>query len=235
MSGNDTPVRDRDAVFAGRIDILYALGRHYLSLPFAALCIPATMFAGNAPGWLPFMPLVLQITVVIAAEQLTTAYKKRNGVTARRSIGRGAMRSCRPSPARRGAWACCSGSCPIPSGAGLPGLAFLGMTATEFIARSAYRPAYFAHAMFSLGPLVAVLLWTGGSTRSMTAVLVALFGGVLFTTATAWHGCWTEHFLKLENLGLIEAAVSEKEEVEIARDARRRAAGEVVVPRQHQP
>ena len=26
-----------DSVFAGRIEILYALGRHYLSLPFAVL------------------------------------------------------------------------------------------------------------------------------------------------------------------------------------------------------
>ena len=32
--------RDAAAVFAGRIDILYALGRHYLSLPFAVLCVP---------------------------------------------------------------------------------------------------------------------------------------------------------------------------------------------------
>src|SRR3982750_2130821 len=64
-------------VFAGRIDILYALGRHYLSLPFAVLCVPATLIAGRSPSILPVMPLLLQITVVIAAEQLTTAYKKR--------------------------------------------------------------------------------------------------------------------------------------------------------------
>src|SRR5665213_4254158 len=69
--------RPADSVFAGRIDILYALGRHYLSLPFAVLCIPATLIAGHAPSILPLMPLLLQITVVIAAEQLTTAYKKR--------------------------------------------------------------------------------------------------------------------------------------------------------------
>ena len=30
--------RLRTAIFAGRIDILYALGRHYLFLPFAVLC-----------------------------------------------------------------------------------------------------------------------------------------------------------------------------------------------------
>jgi hypothetical protein len=76
MTGNQNP--QGNAVFAGRIDILYALGRHYLSLPFAALCIPSTMFAGRSPGWMPFLPLALQIAVVIAAEQLTTAYKQRN-------------------------------------------------------------------------------------------------------------------------------------------------------------
>jgi hypothetical protein len=37
-----------DPVFAGRIDILYALGRHYLSLPFAVLCVPATIIAGHS-------------------------------------------------------------------------------------------------------------------------------------------------------------------------------------------
>ena len=67
----------RTAVFAGRIDVLYALGRHYLSLPFAVLCVPATLIAGHAPGVLPLMPLLLQMAVVIAAEQLTTAYKNR--------------------------------------------------------------------------------------------------------------------------------------------------------------
>ena len=54
--------KQADAVFAGRIDILYALGRHYLSLPFAVLCVPATMIAGHAPGVLPLMPLLLQLT-----------------------------------------------------------------------------------------------------------------------------------------------------------------------------
>src|SRR5690242_21832349 len=65
-------------VFAGRIDVLYAMGRHYLSLPFAALCIPATLFNGRPPTIFPLVPLMLQIIVVIAAEQLTQAYKHRH-------------------------------------------------------------------------------------------------------------------------------------------------------------
>src|SRR4051812_37016254 len=64
-------------IFAGRIEVLYALGRHYLSLPFAVLCVPATLLAGNTMGLLPVTPLLLQMVVVIAAEQLTTAYKAR--------------------------------------------------------------------------------------------------------------------------------------------------------------
>ena len=68
-----TTATEERPVFAGRIDILYALGRHYLSLPFAVLCVPATLFNGQPPSVLPLMPLVLQIAVVIAAEQLTQA------------------------------------------------------------------------------------------------------------------------------------------------------------------
>ena len=50
----------KPVIFAGRIDVLYALGRHYLSLPFAVLCVPATLIAGRAPSVLPLMrPLVL--------------------------------------------------------------------------------------------------------------------------------------------------------------------------------
>ena len=36
-------------------------------------------------------------------------------------------------------------------------LAFLGMSATEFVARAAYRPAYLAHAVPSLGSLALAL------------------------------------------------------------------------------
>ena len=78
MTGKDpASTEESRAVFAGRIDILYALGRHYLSLPFAVLCVPATLLAGNRPGILPFVPLLIQLVVVVAAEQLTTAYRIR--------------------------------------------------------------------------------------------------------------------------------------------------------------
>ena len=72
-----TDARNASAIFAGRIDILYALGRHYLSLPFAILCVPATVIAGHMPSAASLVPLALLIVVVIVAEQLTTAYKNR--------------------------------------------------------------------------------------------------------------------------------------------------------------
>ena len=65
------------AVFAGRIDILYALGRHYLSLPFAALCIPVTLIAGKDPSVLTIVPLMLQIAVVIAADSFFVEQRER--------------------------------------------------------------------------------------------------------------------------------------------------------------
>ena len=201
MTGTDTPPKDRDAVFAGRIDILFALGRHYLSLPFAALCIPATMFAGHAPGWLPFMPLMLQIAVVIAAEQLTTAYKRRNKADDPQFWAR---RYAFVSAIAGATWGVGVLFWFVPNSfpaQAYLALAFLGMTATEFIARSAYRPAYFAHALFSLGPLVTVLLLAGGIYQAMTAILVALFGGVLFTYCNGMGRLLDESiFLRLDQL-----------------------------------
>jgi len=101
-------------IFAGRMDILYALGRYYLSLPFAALAVSATLFSGAKPTILPFLPLVLLIVVAVAAEQLTQAYKRRAPdddphFWARRYTFVSAI----AGPA--GASACFSGSCPARS------------------------------------------------------------------------------------------------------------------------
>jgi len=133
---------------------LYALGRHYLSLPFAVLCVPATLFAGNSPGVLPLMPLLLQIVVVIAAEQRTTAYKNRppgsdSQFWPRRYTFVSAISgaTCGVASLFWFVW----GS--FPAQAYLC-MAFLGMAATEFIARSAHRPAHVAHTVFALGPLL---------------------------------------------------------------------------------
>ncbi|HJW41510.1 MAG TPA: HAMP domain-containing sensor histidine kinase [Rhizomicrobium sp.] len=220
MTGEHQPARDNAAVFAGRIDILFALGRHYLSLPFAALCIPATLFAGGLPGWLPMIPLALQITVVIVAEQLTTAYRHRNPADDPRFW---AWRYTFVSAIAGATWGVgvlfwfVPGSFPAQA---YLALAFLGMTATEFIARSAYRPAYLMHALFSLGPLVLALFLAGGLYEIMTGVLVMLFGCVLFTYCNGMGRLLDESILlRLENVGLVKRLSNEKQAAEAARDA----------------
>src|SRR5258708_10191932 len=74
---NTTTELEPRAILAGRIDVLYTLGRHYLSLPFSALCMSATLFASSRPTAYIFIPLIFQIAVVIAAEQLLTSYRRR--------------------------------------------------------------------------------------------------------------------------------------------------------------
>ena len=116
------------------------------------------------PRVLPLMPLLLQITVVIAAEQLTTAYASA-AIPRRRSDPHFWARRYTFVSAMSGAtWgvARCSGSCRIsfPAQAYLA-LAFLGMTATEFIARSAHRPAYLVAHGLALGPLIVLLVHQG--------------------------------------------------------------------------
>ena len=182
MTVNSSPQQKQaDPVFAGRIDLLYALGRHYLSLPFAVLCVPATMLAGPARGTLPMMPLLIQLVVAIAAEQLTTAYKNRANDSNPHFWAR---RYTFVSAISGASWGVASlywfvaGA--FPAQAYLT-MAFLGMTATEFIGRSAHRPAYVAHTVFALGPLVALLIWQGGLYAECAALLVCLFAAVLIS------------------------------------------------------
>ncbi|HEY4076114.1 MAG TPA: HAMP domain-containing sensor histidine kinase [Rhizomicrobium sp.] len=212
--------KSAEAVFAGRIDILYALGRHYLSLPFAALCVPVTLIAGKAPSILPMIPLMLQIAVVIAAEQLTTAYKNRDP---RSDPHHWARRYVFVSAISGASWGVASlfwfawGSFPAQA---YLSLAFLGMAATEFIARSAYRPAYIAHAAFALFPLIVQLLIQGGLYADMTAVLVGLFGAVLISYCNGMARLLDESIhLRNENGQLVVRLQREKGEALVARDS----------------
>jgi signal transduction histidine kinase/HPt (histidine-containing phosphotransfer) domain-containing protein len=218
--------KDAASVFAGRIDILYALGRHYLSLPFAVLCIPATVIAGHAPGVLPLMPLLIQLGVVIAAEQLTTAYKNRPKDNDDPPFW--ARRYTFVSAISGASWGVASlfwfvpGSFPAEA---YLSLAFLGMAATEFIARSAHRPAYLAHMLFALTPLVVLLLLQGGLYADCTAALIVLFAGVLTSYCHGMARLLNESVhLRNENGQLVIRLEREKGEALVARDAARASA-----------
>ncbi len=207
------------ALIAGRIDILFRLGRHYLFLPFAALCVAATLMGGKTEIWIVTAPLVLQIALTIAAERLAAAYTRRSKgddplLWARRYTvlsgfsgavwGIGALIWFVP------------GSFPAES---YLSLAFLGITATEFIARSAYRPAYLAHASLSLVPLAIRLLMEGDPYATLSSILVLFFGGVLYSYCDRFTDLLDESIrLRHENAGLVENLSREKKEAERARD-----------------
>jgi len=213
-----------DPVFAGRIDILYALGRHYLSLPFAVVCVPATLMAGHKPSVQPLIPLLFLFVVVIVAEQLTTAYKNRLQDSSAPQSGAQFW------AARYTFFSAISGACwgvaalfwfvpnSFPAQAYLA-LAFLGMTATEFIARSAHRPAYIAHTVFALAPLVGLLVWQGGVYADCTALLTVLFATVLISYCSGMGRLLDESIrLRNENAQLVVDLRREKVEAIRARD-----------------
>jgi signal transduction histidine kinase len=220
MSLDISPQEEQaDPVFAGHIELLYRLGRHYLSLPFAVLCVPATMVAGHAPGILPLVPLMLQLAVVIAAEELTSAYKCRPKDSDPRFWAR---RYTFVSAISGASWGVASlfwfVADSFPAQAYLA-MAFLGMTATEFIARSAHRPAYLAHTLFALGPLVALLIWQGGLYAGCTALLVSLFAAVLISYCQGMARLLDESFhLRNKNGELVIKLKREKSEALHARD-----------------
>lgn len=215
--------REPDAartILAGRVDILFRLGRHYLFLPFAALCVAATLIGQQRTSiWVASTPLLLQILVTVAAERLARAYRRRpetdNPLTwARRYTvlsgisgaiwGFGAILWFVPHS--------------FPAQAYLS-LAFLGITATEFIARSAYRPAYLAHASLSLVPLALRLLIEGTPYATMSSILVLFFGGILYTYCDRFTQLLDESIrLRWENSELVGSLSRQKKEAENARD-----------------
>jgi len=218
------PEKEAAAIFAGRIDILYALGRNYLSLPFAVLCVPATLIAGHSPSVLPLMPLLLQIAVVIAAEQLTSAYKKRptDPKDPRSDPHFWAQRYTFVSAISGATWGVATLFWFVPGSFAAQAylaMAFLGMTATEFIARSAHRPAYLVHTVFALGPLVAMLVRQGGIYADCTAVLLVLFAGVLGSYCKGMARLLDESVqLRNENAQKVKRLAFEKGEALDARD-----------------
>ncbi|HWA30609.1 MAG TPA: ATP-binding protein, partial [Rhizomicrobium sp.] len=213
---SDTKAR---AVPAERIDILFRMGRLHLFLPFSALCITAVFYQHYVPVWIAVVPLLLQIGVTVATREFVERYEARDPSDdpldwARRYVwysaaagiawGLGAVIWFNPHS--------------FPAQAFLA-LAFMGMTAAEFIARSSYRPAYSAHAIFSLTPLVVLLALEGTLYAGLAALLVLFFGGVLYGYCDSIAGILDESIaLRNENAGLVVKLAGERDAAEKARE-----------------
>ncbi|HUO93619.1 MAG TPA: ATP-binding protein, partial [Rhizomicrobium sp.] len=214
----EKPNAEAAAIFAGRIDLLYRLGRLQLYLPFAALCIAGMLYSGRESVATVVLPLLLQILVTVATSSLARAYDARS-VDAPKLWGR---RYAIASAASGAAWGVGAVLWFIPNlfpAEAFLVLAFLGLTATEFIARCAYRPAYVAHAVCSLGPLAAMLVLAGNIYASFSALLVLFFGGVLYSYCDS-IGELIDDSLRLRhhNAELAAELFVEKREAELARD-----------------
>ncbi len=208
-----------DAVFAGRIELLYRLGRSHLFLPFSALCVVGLLYTGRVPIWLAIIPFLLQIAAAVATGMLASAYEERAPGD---NLRLWAQRYTFVSAASGAAWGVGAFLWFIPHAFPAEAfltIAFLGMTATEFIARCAYRPAYVAHAALSLGPLCLQLLLAGNLFASLSAVLVLFFGGILYSHCDGIAKLLDESIrLRRDNVDLVSQLSREKAEAETARD-----------------
>jgi signal transduction histidine kinase/HPt (histidine-containing phosphotransfer) domain-containing protein len=210
---------DAETVFADRIDLLFRLGRHHLFLPFSALCIVGILYTGQESISAAVFPLQLQILAIIVTGMVARGYNQRDPSSSPHTW---ANRYTLMSAASGGAWGVGAVVWFIhgffPAQAFLT-LAFLGMTATEFIARCAHRPSYVAHAVFSLGPLALMLFFAGSIYSSLTSVLVLFFGGILYSYCDG-IASWLDESIRLRhrNATLVKQLSREIKEVETARD-----------------
>ncbi|HEY1630324.1 MAG TPA: ATP-binding protein [Rhizomicrobium sp.] len=216
---DETQERAEESTFAGRIDVLYRLGRHHLFIPFSALCVAGVLYRGATPIWVAIIPLLLQIAVTVLTARVIASYAARSKDD---PPEKWANRYTALSGAAGAAWGV--GAVlwfephTFPAEAFLT-LAFLGMTSAEFIARSAHRPAYIAHATMSLGPLAMMLAAQGSTYALMSSVLVLFFGGVLYSYCDEMANILDESItLRRENAGLVVKLSREKTEAEKARD-----------------
>jgi signal transduction histidine kinase len=216
---NQSISRDR-ALLRDRVAILYTLSDHYLFLPFAALCTVASLVGPHADLSYAVTPFILLIVMTLVGGRMRARYDRRKPDD---------------DPAL---WAnrytILSGVSGLVWGAGaiiwfVPGsfpaqaylvLAFLGMSATEFVCRAAYRPAYLAHAAGSLLPLAALLVLEGGLYQMLSANLVLFFGGVLYSySGTVTQLLDASIHMRQDNVDLIARLNEEKCLAEGGRDA----------------
>ena len=205
-----------------RVAILYALSDHYLFLPFATLCMAASLVGPHAALSYASIPLILLIAITVMAGRLKAGYDRRKPDD---NLAIWADRYTILSAASGLVWGAGAviwfvpGS--FPAQAYLV-LAFLGMSATEFVCRAAYRPAYLAHAAGSLLPLAALLVWEGGLYQMLSANLVLFFGGVLYSySGTVTQLLDQSIHLRQDNVDLISRLREEKRLAERGRDEAR--------------
>ncbi len=215
----DAPEEDAETIFTDRIELLFRLGRHHLFLPFSALCVVGILYTGREPIALAVFPLQLQILAIVVAGMVARSYSRRDPND---SAHKWARYYTIASAAAGAAWGIGAVVWFIPgsfSAEAFITLAFLGMTATEFIARCAHRPAYVAHAVCSLGPLALMLFFAGSIYASLTSVLVLFFGGILYSYCEG-IATWLDESIRLRhrNAALVKQLSREITEVEIARD-----------------
>lgn len=210
----------QDAILRGRVAIVYALGNHFLFLPFAALCMAAAIVHYNKAIWIVGTPLVLLVFAAAGANRLKTSFDARDKND---DPEKWAARFTLYSAFSGAVWGAGAVIWFVPGSFAAQAylvLAFLGMTATEFVARAAYRPAYFVHAALSLFPLAVLLVLEGDIYAQMTAVLMLFFAGVLYTySGSVEHMLDESILLRHDNNRLIARLSEEKKSAEIARDA----------------
>jgi signal transduction histidine kinase/HPt (histidine-containing phosphotransfer) domain-containing protein len=218
--GENHPLSKQDALLSGRVAILYALSRYSLFLPFASLCMAACLMERPKSVALAIAPLFLLVGAALCAHRLRAYYDRRGENQDPRLW---AYRYTILSGIAGGIWGAGAfvwfvpGS--FPAQAYLV-LAFLGVSAVEFVARAAYRPAYLAHAAGSLVPLAALLIHEGGTYQMLTAVLVLFFGGTLYNYSGRVAELLDESILlRHDNAGLIRRLSEEKQAAERIRDA----------------
>jgi signal transduction histidine kinase/HPt (histidine-containing phosphotransfer) domain-containing protein len=209
-----------ETLLKGRVAVLYALSDHHLFLPFAALCMAASLMESATSLYLSATPLLLLIAASVVRNGLKEAYEKRaQGSASLLWANRYTVLSAVEGTIWGFGAAVWFAPGSFPAQAYLV-LAFLGMSATEFIARAAYRPAYLAQAATSLLPLAALLIFEGGTYQWLSAVLLVMFGGTLFSYSAKIADLLDESILlRHDNSQLIGRLSEEKRSAETARDA----------------
>jgi signal transduction histidine kinase/HPt (histidine-containing phosphotransfer) domain-containing protein len=199
------------------VAVLFRLARYDLSFPFAALCMASALLQKNANLASIAVPIAAYLAATIYGHTLKRAYDRRGAyddpaVWARRyTIFSGFVGAI---------WGLAAflwlGAASFSAETYLV-LAFLGMSAAEFVARSAYRPAYLAHAVPSLGSLALALALF--SDQALSAVLVIFFGGVLYSYGGKLGELLEEAIvLRHDNAHLIVRLNEEKKAAETTRD-----------------